>query len=91
MAVFGAGVWQAPMTYELWVGLWMNLERVQLRKAFAVCQGVGLAHSEEPVAREYLDAIARCDAEVDELLFQVNAERQRHKAMARVRPGVLGG
>lgn len=65
--------------------LWLNLERQRLAQAVAVCRGVGLATSGEPVPLAYCEAVSDDAAEAAEVKFQTDAARQMARVMARKR------
>lgn len=74
--------------YDTYVGLWLNLDRLQLRSAGAVAQGYAAAKSTDQLDRSWFDALVLEEAQVDELTFRSNFERL--KARVRARGGRLG-
>lgn len=74
------------MAYALWVGVVLNLERDDLRLAFAGARGGWLAaDADSDLPHEYADAACLLEEEVDEVVFRANQDRQlrraRHKGM----------
>lgn len=63
------------------VALWLNLPRVQLRRAAAVALGVGFGT--HGVSREWADALAPTDAEADELFLEMRAAAKEARARGR--------
>ena len=78
LSVYGAAVMPAgrSLDYAGWVGLHLNLPRVRLQHATALAQAMGAAGSNEPLSRDWADAVAPDPALVDEVLYQANAARQ---------------
>jgi hypothetical protein len=66
-AAYGAGVLDRP--YDEQVALWLNLPRVQLRRAAAHLLGVRAAKGAE-LGPEWAEALTATDEEAAELHFQ---------------------
>lgn len=62
-----------PPTFAEWYGLSLHLGRVEMRKAVAVCRGMGLTRGE--VGKAYFDAIAADEAEAAYLEYSTNSQR----------------
>lgn len=78
---FGVGVAEAylgrPLGYEDVFGLWLNLPRVLLRRAFPTAQGVSLAFRRGSVELPYFEAVTNSPEEAEELQFRSNVERAK--------------
>lgn len=79
-AAYGLAVLTAP--YHLYVRLWLNLHRVQSKRAMAVTEGVSVAQSDVSVDRLLCDSVAATPAEGSELEYQVNGDRAARRFMA---------
>lgn len=73
--------------YETFVGLWLNLDRCQLRQAASVYQGIVLALGRGSLPRSFWDALANTPEEAEDLEFRGNVERERAKAWEDVQRG----
>lgn len=70
-------------SYPLYVRLWLNLGRVQSRRAMAVTEGVSVASSDGSVPLVKLDAVMPTPAEGSELEYQVNSGRAERRFLAK--------
>ena len=61
----------------------MNLDRQLYRKALAVAIGVGVAMSTGDVDRGIAEAAARCEEDVEDLLFKINHERHVRRVLTK--------
>lgn len=66
--------------YDDWVGLVLNLEMVSHRGSVEVARGVSAAGSATPLSESWAEALAVDGAEVDEILFRLNAARHLARA-----------
>ncbi len=85
------GLWERP-SYEEYIGLLLNAPRAALFLGNGVGHAFSAATTDADLPREYADALACDDAEVDELHSRINAPRHDARA-ARCRPrggGVFG-
>jgi hypothetical protein len=71
------------LTYADMVGLELNLPRVRLTQALALAQALSVANSNEPLTRDWADALSSSPDAVDDLLFQMNSARADAKARAK--------
>lgn len=80
-AAYGVAVLSVP--YHLYTRLWLNLHRVQARRAMAVAEGVSVAHSDGSVPKLKLDAVMPTPAEGSELEYEVNGSRAERRFLAK--------
>ncbi len=84
MGVFG-WVMPTPLDYLGFVGLWLHMDRVCLRRALATARAMGLVLGNQvEVDRAYFDAEARCEAEIDDMAFSANTARSRQRDLAKL-------
>lgn len=83
---FGGAV-GGRLSYREFYGLWLNVPRVRLAQAVAVCRGVGLALSADNVPLAYCEAVSLGEDDGDALMFDTNAARNMARVMARHRRG----
>ena len=76
----GVGPGGLPSDYPTYVSLWCNLRRVWMQKAWAVKQGVQMAHTTEELPSEVFEAITHTEAEADELAFLDQKAKTRLRA-----------
>ncbi len=57
-------------------GWWLHGERAQFRRSVEVARGIGAALSDAPLGREWFDAVAGDESQVDEMMYQTNADRR---------------
>lgn len=82
-AAFGSGgLGSQPLSYEGFLGLWLNLERARLQTAVATAQGIGFALCGGDLGREVFDAIALVPEQVDDLMYETNAARRMAEVLA---------
>lgn len=83
-----------PLSYEEYVGLVLNLDRVWLIQSINAARGAALANGSDDLDRAWADALAVDPAEVDEILFQANKARMEARIAARRAnepPATMGG
>lgn len=86
LAAYGGGICAAfgiEMGYEQWVWLWLNLDRVQRRKAIPVAEGTAAAGTTADLDWTWADAMASLPESAEDLHFRINAERQTIRAKIR--------
>lgn len=82
MAVMAAtyGLDLGRVDYEVYVGLAMNLPRLQMRQTFATAQGVSFALSEDQLPWTLWDGVAETEELAQEASWESNADRIFQKA-----------
>jgi hypothetical protein len=75
--------------YPTFVGLWLNLDRQQLRQAANIYQGISLAFSRSGLPSVFWDAIAGTPEEAEDLEFKGNTEREKQAAFEDLQRGRL--
>ncbi len=76
MGAYGWPSFLGKPDYETWVGLELNAERVELRRAWNVALGVGLSTTRGPIDRAYFDAACAEAEEVERAMGRANALRR---------------
>jgi hypothetical protein len=66
--------------YAAWVGYYLNIDRLGMRRTMEVAAGIAVAFADR-VDPAYFEAICDTDAEGQEMAYETNAARQ----MARIR------
>ncbi len=61
----------------------MNVERQQLRRAWTIKEGIGLALGRGDIPKRYAEAITSTPEEAEELCFKINKGRQVSKTLAK--------
>jgi len=86
LAAYGSGILagRPPLTYEDWVGLWLNLDRVQRRQAVAVAEGTVAASSPRDLEFSWADAVALLEESAEDLHYRINAERSTARVRAKL-------
>lgn len=86
LATYGGAILagRPPLGYADWVGLALNLERVQRREAAAVAEGTAVGSSARDLDASWADALALLPEQVDLLHFRINAERQSARVRAKL-------
>lgn len=82
-SVYGSSVLPSPIDDDLRFGLWLNLPRIRLQRALEVAMGWGIMANLDPLPREWFDAMAPLEEQVENLRGRVNAERFEAKASVR--------
>ena len=77
LAAYGSGVLDLP--FETYYKLLLNLPRVRLQRAIEFALGRHASMSRDPLGREWADALASCDEEVDEIDYQMRESRKEAK------------
>jgi hypothetical protein len=80
-AAYGAAVLDRP--YPEQVALWLNLPRVQLRRAAALALGFQAATGGHGPGRDWAEALAPTDAEAEELYLRMRVLAAEAKARRR--------
>ena len=62
--------------YEVYFGLWLNAERVQLRAAVFTAAALAAVQGKGSIERVYFDALCRYEEEVAETESRTNAARE---------------
>lgn len=73
------GVTPGPIDYETFVGLIFLRDRSRRQKSYDVAVGVSVGNSFEMVSWEMVRAVCETDGEADELMYKINAARERAK------------
>lgn len=81
VSTYGVDVINAP--YRVYVQLWLNLDRVTHRRAFAVAEGVTAALGDGKLPRDFFAAQCATAAEGANLEYEANSERAERRAMAK--------
>ncbi len=71
------------MTFELYVGLMLNIDRVRIQRAAAVAQGNRMAEDTGPLPYEWAEAVSIDEAEAQEILYRVNRARAEARVAAK--------
>jgi hypothetical protein len=71
------------VSYSLWVGLYLNVRRVRLQRAWQAAQGHTIARSGGPLAFAWFDATSLDESEATPRAFEVNAARFEAQALRR--------
>lgn len=76
LSVYGTGL-TGQLTYDVWVGLWLNRNRVAHRRAAEMAMAIGLAMGEKP-EKSFFDSMADDAEEAAEAekLFEANTREQ---------------
>lgn len=74
------------LPYEKQVGLYLNIDRQIRKQSLAFAYGYKLAKSSGLLSREWYDAMAKFEEEVDNLMFEGNSMRARIIAQNETRP-----
>ena len=64
------------MTVEEEFGLWLHLDTAKYQAAIPVKMAIGAAFGHQPLGRGWFEAMAQDDAEIEELEYRTNAERE---------------
>lgn len=73
---------------EGWFALWLNLGRARLQQSVAVARGVETTKGNGPLSKDWFDAVAFDESQVNPKWADVNADRAMFRAMAKKgRPG----
>jgi hypothetical protein len=73
------------VTYDLLVGVWLNLHRHQLQQATHVSLGLWAYHTDECLPFEWFDAVASDRAEAISLESEENLRRSNNQATRKMR------
>lgn len=86
LTTYGSGllVGRQPLGYADWVGLFLNLDRLQRRQAVAVAEGMVTGSGTSDLDSSWADAVAQWPEEVPPIHFGINAERQSARIRARL-------
>jgi hypothetical protein len=84
----GAGLGSSQLTYEGFIGLWLNIDRARAQWAVAVAEGMGFAQGGD-LDWSVFDAIALMPEQVDDLMYETNAARRTAETLAKFGTGDL--
>jgi hypothetical protein len=85
LAAYGPVVLTEPLTYEQWVGLWLNLPRQSARQTWSAYEALRMALTNDPISPEAVEAVADSPEEAEELAYAINSERFIHKTLGQAR------
>lgn len=71
------------MTYETFIGLWLNVPRIRYERAAMILAGTQAAGNNEQLDAIYGDALARFPSEIGDVMYEINAARAVAKSMTR--------
>ncbi len=86
LGVYGAAFLQRALTPEEEFGLWLNLPRLRLERAAQTAAGIIAGMGNSQLGREWFDAVALDESEIDPLAWKVNADRASALAAQTGRP-----
>jgi hypothetical protein len=72
------------LTYEQFVGLYLNIHRVRFQRAAEVAYGYSAASSPRDLGPEWGDALGRDESEGDRIVDEANAARAVARAKAKI-------
>jgi len=78
------GLTPAGLSYESYVALWLNLDRVRLRQAWALASALEIAHGSASLPRAYIDALCPAAELTDAATYRINAERAEQRVLGRL-------
>ena len=89
LATYGSAVIRpgTEMSYAEYVGLQLNIPRIRMVKAIAHVQAINATRSNDPLGRDWADALAPSEELVDEDLYQANGARKEESARAKLNWG----
>ena len=73
----------AGWSYEMEVGLILNIERMRSQVAYLTASGTSIGNSSEPVEPEIFASVTTTEAEAEEMTFKANADRMWARVKAR--------
>ncbi len=83
LVAFPGITYPRAVTYEEHCGLWLQIERARIQQAAPLALAIHAALSHDPLGREWADALAKTEAEVEEVKYQMDAARLDAKIKAK--------